>query len=118
MFSVLVDRRDASTLISIICQYLLPGATIYSDQWCAYSAINDDNDGPERCIHQTVSHLINFVDPTTLVHRQNIENIWMVEKMKKKNQLSQHRLLLDTYLIEFMWRRKGVGWIRPFFHPQ
>ena len=30
-FAVLVDRRDAATLIPIIYQYVLPGATIYSD---------------------------------------------------------------------------------------
>ena len=37
----------------------------------------------------------------------------MVAKMKKKkNQVGQHRSILDTHLIEFMWRRKPDD--RPF----
>ena len=111
-FAVLVHRRDAATLMPIIYQYVLPGTTIYSDQWRAYNAINDDNNGPGRYIHQTVNHSINFVDPTTLVPTQNIENMWMVAKMKKKDQTGQHRLLLETHLTEFMWRRKFGD--RPF----
>ena len=111
-FAVLVDRRDATTLMPIIYQYVLPATTIYSDQWRAYNAINDDNNGRGRYIHQTVNHSINFVDPTTLVHTQNIENMWMIAKMKKKNQMDQHRSLLETHLTEFMWRRKFGD--RPF----
>ena len=105
-FVVPVDRRDAATLLPIIHQYILPGTTIYSDQWRAYNAISNGNYGPDRYIHQTVNHSVNFVDPTTLVHTQNIENMWMVAKMNKKNQMGQHRSLLNTHLAEFMWRRK------------
>ena len=90
----------------IFYQYVLPGNTIYSDQWRAYSAINNDNNGSQRYIHQTVNHAINFVDPTTLVQTQNIANMWMVAKMNTKNQMGRHRSLLDTRLIESMWDRK------------
>ena len=30
----------------------------------------------------------------------------MVVEMKKKNQMGQHRSLLETHLNEFKWRRK------------
>ena len=109
-FAVPVDRRDAATLMPIIRQYILPGTTILSDQWAAYNAINNNNNENPRYIHQTVNHSVNFVDPTTLVHSQNIENMWMVAKMRKKSQMGQHRSLLETHLAEFMWRRK--------FHPR
>ena len=111
-FAVLVDRHDAATLIPIIYQYALPGTKFYRDEWRSYNAVNNDNNGPGRYIHQTVNHSINFVDPTTLVHTQNIENMWMVAKTKKKNQMGQHRSLLDTHLIEFVWCCKFAD--RPF----
>ena len=50
-FVVLVDRRDAATLLPIIHQYILPGTTIYSGQWWAYNAINSDASGPDRYVH-------------------------------------------------------------------
>lgn len=102
-FAVLVDQRDANTLIPIIQQFILPGTTIFSDQWAAYNGIGNC---PEQYIHQTVNHSQNFIDPVTNTHTQNIENLWMCMKMKKKTQMGQHVSLLDTHLIEFMWRRR------------
>ncbi|CAF5092475.1 unnamed protein product, partial [Rotaria sp. Silwood1] len=99
-------------LMPIIYQYILPGTTIYSDQWRAYNAITNGRDGPDRYVHETVNHSLNFVDPTTLVHTQNVENMWMVAKMRKKNQMGQHRSLLPAHLAEFMWRRRFSE--RPF----
>ncbi|CAF2047827.1 unnamed protein product [Rotaria magnacalcarata] len=111
-FAGLVDRRDAATLIPIIYGFVMPGTTIYSDQWAAYNALSHPNNAPHRYGHQTVNHSVNFVDSTTLVHTQNIENMWMVAKIKKKNQMGQHRTLLGSHLLEFMWRRRFGN--RPF----
>ena len=49
---------------------------------------------------------MNFVDPTTNVHTQNIENRWMRVKTKQKKQGGICRQLLKTYLQEFMWRQE------------
>jgi len=35
-FLVEVDCRDAATLLPIIQQHILPGNTVWSDQWAAY----------------------------------------------------------------------------------
>ena len=102
-FAVLVDQRNAATLLPIIDQFILPGTTIYSDEWAAYNNIVNS---PNNYTHGTVNHSRNFVDPTTLVHTQNIENLWMVAKMKKKREMGQHVSLLDSHLTEFMWRRR------------
>ena len=102
-FAVLVERRDAATPLPIINQYIHPGTTIYSDQWSAYNSIAI---GPNQYTHKTVNHSYNFVDPSTLVHTQNIENMWMCMKRKKKTQMDQHASLLGTHLIEFVWRRR------------
>ena len=56
----LVDDRSANTLIPIIQKYVLPGTTIYSDQWPAYRKLNNLG-----YIHSTVNHSQNFVDQNT-----------------------------------------------------
>ena len=110
-FAVLVDHRDAPTLLPIINEFILPGTTIYSDQWAAYNNIANDTH-PQKYTHQTVNHSVNFVDSNTQIHTQNIENLWMCMKMKKKSQMGQHVSLLGTHLVEFMWRRRFAK--RPF----
>ena len=60
-----------------------------------------------KSIHSPSSQsLYKFVDPSTLVHTQNIENMWMYMKRKKKAQMGQHVSLLGSHLIEFLWRRR------------
>lgn len=61
---------------------------------------------PEGYAHKTVNHSLNFVDPEIHVHTQNIENMWMCIKRKKKLQMGLHSSLLPTYLGEFLRRRK------------
>lgn len=78
-FLVLVEKRDADSLLPIIQQYVLPGTTIFSDLWRAYGGIAGL---PEGYQHLTVNHSENFVDPQTGAHTQNVENMWM--RFKKK----------------------------------
>ncbi|CAF3283021.1 unnamed protein product, partial [Rotaria sp. Silwood2] len=68
-----VERRDTETLLPIIEEYIVPGTTIHSDEWAAYRSLSNC---PEY-IHLTVNHSVIFVNPTTKVHTQNIENSWM-----------------------------------------
>ena len=101
-FAIPVECRDAATFLPIIRQFILPGTTILSDQW-AYNTIASD---PNNYEHLTVNHSVNFVDPETYAHTQNVENMWMCMKGKKKQQMGQHNSLLPTHLAEFMWHRK------------
>ena len=66
-FAILVERRDAATLLPIIHQYIRPGTTIYSDEWPAYNSIAN-GPHPQLYIHQTVNHSQHFVDPITQTH--------------------------------------------------
>ena len=59
-FMVPVDQWDASTLIPIIRQHILPGTTIMSDLWAAYNTLSN-----QGFIHLTVNHYYIFVDPVT-----------------------------------------------------
>ena len=105
-FMVLVDQRNAATLLPIIQQYIAPGSTVYSDLWRAYGGIPAL---PQGYQHLTVNHSMNFVDPFTGAHTQNIENTWMRFKRKVKKSMGLNTTSEDRYsdyLQEFMWRQQ------------
>ncbi len=106
---VSVDRRDAATLLPIIQQYILPGTTIISDLWAAYNTLNNLG-----YTHLTVNHSMNFVDPITHATTNHIESLWQKAKAAHKARFGTHRVLLDTYLGEFMWRQRFGD--HPFHH--
>ena len=53
-----------------------PGSIVHSDEWRSYRQIQ----GRTGLSHRTVNHSINFVEPITGVHTQNIESYWNVKK--------------------------------------
>lgn len=69
-FLVPVDRRDKETLLPIIQKYILPGSTIISDCWKAYTELEKFN-----YIHQTVNHSKTFEDPETGACTNTIEGL-------------------------------------------
>ena len=100
-FLVEVNRRDAATLMPIIHQYIAPGSTVYSDEWRAYSRLQQAG-----FTHQTVNHSLHFVDPTTGAHTQSVESMWAACKRMMREEKTMNSKLFETYLPEFMWRRK------------
>ena len=101
-FMYAVPNRSAATLLPIIRDSILPGTTVMSDLWRAYGGINAMGFN-----HFTVNHSINFIDPITGAHTQNIENSWKLAKKRNKKQNGTHRAMLDSYLCEWMWRQKN-----------
>ena len=71
IFLVTVEKRDSATLIPIILQRIKEGTTIMSDCWKSYNVLSELD-----YQHLTVNHQYNFVDPDTLAHTQNVENLW------------------------------------------
>ena len=69
----IVPQRDAATLLPIIQAHVANGTIIHSDQWAAYNRVASI---PGVASHASVNHSINFVDPSTGVHTQNIESYW------------------------------------------
>ena len=100
-FMFTVPDRTAATLLPIIRQSVLPGTTILSDQWAAYNGI-----AAMGYNHETVNHSRNFVDPVTGAHTQNIERSWKAAKERNKRHNGTHRDMLDSYMCEYMWRRR------------
>ena len=68
VFMVEVSDRSAATLLPIIQRFITPGTTVISDEWRAYRQISSLG-----LAHQTVNHSLNFVDPSSGAHTQNIE---------------------------------------------
>jgi transposase-like protein len=98
-FMYAVADRAAATLLPIIQQSILPGTTIISDRWQAYN-------GLVRLgyTHNTVNHSVNFVDPATGAHTQTIERSWKAAKERNKRHNGTRRMMLDSYMCEYMWR--------------
>lgn len=99
-FLVPVADRAADTLIPIINKYVAPGTTIFTDEWRAYHNM------PQHFHHLTVNHSIHFVDPQTRAHTQSVESLWAKAKSRNKRQWGTNREMINSYLIEFMWRRR------------
>ena len=100
---VLVQRRDAATLLPIIQQHVRPGSTVWSDEWAAYRNVAQL---PQVTQHSTVNHSIQFRNPTTGVHTQNIESYWNRAKTKFKRMKGVQETMLSSHLDEFMWRER------------
>ena len=66
---VSVGNRNANILLPIIQQYVLPGSTIMSDCWAAYTTVAHLGYN-----HLTVNHTYFFVDP--------VYNMWMHSKRR------------------------------------
>ena len=95
-----VADRTANTLVSIISENILPGTTVISDCWKAYSSLNS-----EGFSHLTVNHSVNFVDPETGSHTNTTESTW--HALKKS--LPKHgttKSLYDTYFAQYCVRKQ------------
>lgn len=98
-FYVAVPARDAKTLIEVIVRWILPGTTIMSDCWKAYSKL-----GEESFTHLTVNHSLNFVDPETGAHTQNIERSWR-DARGLIPRFGRSHDNFEGYLAEFLFKR-------------
>ncbi|KAJ8932577.1 hypothetical protein NQ314_014568 [Rhamnusium bicolor] len=87
-FMVAVEDRSSETLLSIIREKIRPNTTIHTDGWKSYDCLDENSYS-----HLTVNHSVNFVDPHTGTHTQNVERMWLeVRKLvprfgRKKNTL-------------------------------
>lgn len=111
-FFVPVEQRDSLTLNEIINSRIRPGSRIISDMWKAYNSIQRN----PNYIHATVNHSINFVSPDDpSVHTQSIECLWSHLKRKLRCQYGTNEDLFESYLFEFIWRKRvKINNLNPF----
>ena len=99
-----VPDRRASTLIPPIEQYVEEGSRIITDKWSSYQQLETHSDYS----FSSVNHTYNFVtpeDPT--VHTNNVECMWHHAKIKLGRQCGTSDDYFNSYLFEFMWRRRN-----------
>lgn len=111
-FMVRVGDRSKNTLFPLILKYIKPGTQIISDEWKAYSKLNEIG-----YKHRTVCHKRNFVAPENpTIHTQNIECSWRYAKATYPERYTSESLR-DGYLQEYLYRRKykGPNFIHQFF---
>ncbi|KAJ4429038.1 hypothetical protein ANN_26034 [Periplaneta americana] len=65
------NGRDAQTLLRFTRKHVQPNTTIYTDCWRGYDSVNQ-----HQFQHISVNHSLNFVNPVTGVHTNNIESVW------------------------------------------
>lgn len=99
-FLVPVERRDEATLFPIIQKYILPGTTIMSDCWRAYSKLERYN-----YTHLTVNHSQGFKDPVTGACTNQIEGLWRIAKHRIPQYRRQNQSYAG-YLAKFMFLSK------------
>lgn len=105
VFLIPVGRRDRETLLPLILKNILPGTTIISDCWRAYSILGEIDYN-----HLTVNHSINFVDPDTGAYTQTIESTWWQIKRKLPETHTRHgrlHLYLGHYLFNSISRKNN-----------
>jgi transposase-like protein len=71
IFLTISKHRSAPIMKRIIRTYVNPNSIIKTDQWKGYSWI----DKSRIYTHLTVNHSKNFVNPTYVTHKQNIERL-------------------------------------------
>ena len=104
---VTVPDRSAQTLLPIMQWHLRSGIIVHCDSWATYRNVQQLAPVVQ---HNMVNHSLNFVDPVTGVHTQNIESYWNRVKMKFKGMKGVQQEMLTSYMDEFMWReRYGTG---------
>ena len=96
-----VGTRGRKTLVPIIDAHCKPGTVFTSDKWRAYYELEKHLE-TEDCLHYSVNHKKNFVDPETGAHTQTVEGMWrhMNDFFPKFGLRADH---IDTYLGTFMW---------------
>ena len=83
-----------------IAEHVDNRSTVITDCWKAYCELEQ-----KHWSHLTVNHSINFVDPTTGAHTQNIESTWW---QLKRNLPSTHGANI-LHFSQYLSRRKFAG---------
>ena len=101
-FLVPVNRRDATTLLPVLQQYVV------SDCCRPYYSYTTGSTGYR---HLTVNRAFNFVDPYTGACTNHVECYWKNAKMRNKREGGTARTLLGSYLIEYIYGGTSSGGI-------
>ena len=94
-----VDKRDENTLMPMIKKWILPGTTIVSDCWKAYTNLSING-----YVHKSLNHSEEFVNEDG-DHTNKIEGHWRQMKASLPTR-GRRKFHYSYYLAEFLWRYK------------
>jgi transposase-like protein len=106
-----VKGRDAATLKGEIQEHVLPASTIFTDEWPAYSGLDQTYQGHHRIRHSEKVYVSGEV------HTQTIEGFF--GNLKRGIDGTYHAVStkwLQGYLNEFVWRYNRREDARSMFH--
>ncbi|KAH7822020.1 putative Uncharacterized transposase-like protein [Monocercomonoides exilis] len=95
-FVKVVPNRKRETLFPIILETIRSGTSIMSDEWKAYSTLDQYN-----YTHKTVCHKRNFEDPVTGACTNTIEGLWGTLR-KSFPQYGVRKSLIADHLAMFL----------------
>lgn len=98
-FMVVVSERSENVLLDVIREYVRPGTIIISECWRKYNCLEQ----PEY-VNLTVNENYILKDPETKTDLSSITGTWSA--VKRQLSLYQAEGELNSYLFEYMWRRK------------
>ena len=102
-----MERRDMTAPHPIISRCVRPGTEVRSDDWASYRQM--DRKVNNASAQHVVVHRLNFVNPVTGVHTQEIESYWNSWKLGQKTRWGLRREDMLSYLDEQMWRQWRAG---------
>lgn len=70
VYTHIIKKEDAQTLIPIVHLVIEKGSTIYSDKWAAFNSLSIDG-----YTHHSINHSVEYVDKKGR-HINGIENFW------------------------------------------
>lgn len=109
---VLVPDRSHASLIPIIEKYVVPGATIHSDEAAVYKCLSR-----RGFVHKTVKHKDEFVTADG-VHTNQIENLWSNLKSHNKQLRGSNVRHISLHVDEWVYkwnRKRDIGDIFDLF---
>ena len=99
-----VENRSEEVLLPAIKHSIKPFTTIISDEWKGYKNIFNIEGMSYR--HITVNHTKEFINKETRACTNMVESMWAKAKLRNKKQWGTHKTMLDSYLCEYMWRKR------------
>ena len=99
VWAEIIPNKSISTMLPIICEHVLSGSTIHTDEHRSYGVL-----GRNGFEHATVCHKYMFVDREANVHTQHVESFNNCLKYEIKKRKGVKTINRAAFLSEQVWK--------------